>query len=224
MKFKLFYFVMFLWAPLLHAEEWDYTAKLSLKTMYLGKLATAVDDNNVLQPYVEINHKNGFYAYLWLNVPLKEGNPRRSLEVEPSVGYRRLLAEWTWETSLTLFDMQNPDVLDFEDDILSPKIKLNNRFFYAEALYYAADGGRDGWLAGVGTTHKLCGTVFLSANINYVDGPLHFEPIWYAKVKALVAFDAIPVEIFVEMQELIDQDSATDPREDQVAFGLSYRF
>ncbi len=197
---------------------------LSFKTKYLGKLGTTVDDNNVLQPYMEVRHKNGLYAYLWLNLPLKEGNPRRSLEIEPSVGYRTTMGNWTWDTSLTLFDIQNPRVLDFDGDILSPKIKLSNSFFHAEILYYAADGARDGWLAGVGLKHRWGSAISLFAEINYVDGPFHFEPILYSKFKALLAIDNLATDLFVEVVQILREESANEPRQDQVALGLSYHF
>lgn len=224
MKTMLFYIGLILWAPLLVAGDMDYSAKLSLKTKYLGKLGTTVDDNNVLQPYVELNHKSGLYGYLWLNLPLKEGNPKRSLEIEPSLGYRKSAGEWTWDASLTLFDIQNPGVLDFTGDILSPKIKLSNPFFYTEAIYYAADSGRNGWLVGVGANKNLRGAVSLSGNINYVEGPLDFEPILYAKFKALVSLNKRHMDLFVEIMQIVHRESANDPRRDQVALGLSYSF
>ena len=195
-----------------------------MKSKYLGKLGTTVDRHSVLQPYLELSHSNGFYGYLWLNLPLKDGNPDRSLEVEPRVGYRKLLNDWRVDLSLTLFDIQNPRVLDFEGDILGSSIKVSKGMFYLETIVYSADRGRDGLLGGFGAEKRISDHLSLFAEVNYVDGPFHFEPIAYVEFKAEYALENSPIALFIEVMEVFHKTSRSDGRKDQIALGLSYSF
>ncbi len=206
------------------AGDFELSAKLSLKSKYLGKLATTVDSHSVLQPYVELSHSNGFYGYLWLNLPLKEGNPNRSLEVEPRIGYKKSLNDWTVDISLTLFDIQNPRVLDLDGDILGSRIMVSKGMFYLESIVYTADGGRDGLLGGFGAEKRLSRNFVLSAELNYVDGPFHFEPLAYGEIKAELTLDNSPVALFIEVMEVFHKTVRSEQREDRIAVGLSYAF
>lgn len=208
----------------LAADSVEYSANIAIKTDYLGKIGTTVDNHNVLQPYVELSHENGFYGSVWFNLPLKEDNPMRSFEFEPSIGYRAEFGEWNWTAALTLFDLQNPKTLDFSGDVLSPSIKLSRGAFYTEALYYAAEGAEDGWLTSVGFSQAIGNRANLTGNLTYVDAPFHFEPIWYSKLTADLSLKPVPVSLFVEFMDILAEKNDQDTRTDQVALGMRYFF
>lgn len=224
MKQLLIGAVILLWVPGAVGDDLEYFAQLSLKTRYLGKLGTTVDDRPVLQPYLEVSQNQGFYASLWLNVPLEEGNPNRSLEIEPSAGLRRVVKGWAMDLFVMLTDFQNPRVLDFDSDVFSTGVKLNNGRFAVEAIRYIADGGRDGLLGSIGLRHQWRDRMFLSLDTHYADGPLHFRPISYLKLKLEVPLQPTSMALFVEVLEVLHSTSATERRRDQTAVGISYRF
>lgn len=215
---------LLLWVPASLAEGITYAAQLSVKSQYLGKLGTTVDDRVVLQPYLEVNHDSGWYGYLWLNIPLSDGNPKRSLEIEPSAGYRHQLWGWKWDWSLTLFDIQNPGLLDFSGDILGPKLMLSRRNWYLEVLHYEAEGAENGYLLGGGGNWQLARGLNLQASLSYVDGPFHFEPIVYGKVKAIWSLPTYGVDVFVEALEILQEQNIGESRRDQIAVGLSFTY
>ncbi|NIB41683.1 hypothetical protein HBA55_18910 [Pseudomaricurvus alkylphenolicus] len=224
MKSMIWVVVLFLLGFGLQAQEVSYAAQVSVKTKYLGKLGTTVDDHAVLQPYIGASHDNGWYGYLWLNIPLEDGNPRRSFEVEPSIGYRRQLGDWQWDLSLTLFDIQNPRVLDFVGDILSPKVMLSRGGWYLEAIHYEADGADDGHLFGGGGHWRLEGGLELEASLSYVDGPFAYDPIVYGKAKAAWSLPIAGISVFVEALAILQERNPQEPRRDQLAVGLTYAY
>ena len=206
------------------AQGLDVSGSLSLKTKYLGKLGTTADNDTVLQPYVEANHASGMYGYIWFNLPLKAHNPSRSLEFEPSVGYRTNVGKWKVDASLTLFDIQNPRVFDFKGDILSPKIKASRNGYYTEYLQYIADRGKDGFLVEVGKAFKPTQQLAVSVNVTYVDGPFHFEPIVYARFKAKYQFASSAWQVSLDVLDLVEREASNEQRRDRVAVGLHYAF
>jgi len=213
-----------LWAPVSWAEGIDYTAQLSIKSQYLGKLGVTVDDHAVLQPYLEVNSDSGWRGSVWLNIPLNGGNPKRSLEIESSVGYRHQLAGWNWDWSLTLFDIQNPRVLDFSGDVLGPRLMLSRRNWYLEVIHAEADNAENGHLLGGGGQWQLARGLNLQTSLSYVDGPFHFDPIIYSKVKVIWSLRMSGVDVFVEALNILQEQNISEPRSDQIAMGISFTY
>lgn len=205
------------------SQDTNYASQISIKSQYLGKLGTIVDDRVVLQPYLEINHDSGWYGNLWINIPLSDGNPNRSMEIEPTAGYRYELGDWKWNWSLTLFDIQNPGLLDFSGDVLGPRLMLSRSNWYLEALHYEADGAENGSLFGSGVNWQLDRGFEIQASLNYVDGPFHYEPIVYGKVKVIWSSPTYGVDLFVELLDIVQEQNLGESRRDQIAVGLNFK-
>lgn len=206
------------------AEEFDYTAQLSIKNQYLGKLGVTVDDHPVLQPYLAVNSDSGWYGSLWLNVPLNAGNPKRSLEIESSVGFRHQLAGWNWDWSLTLFDIQNPGVFDFSGDVLGPRLLLSRRNWFLEAIHAEAANTRNGQLFGGGGQWQLARDLTLQTSLSYVDGPFSLEPIVYSKAKVIWSLPLSGVDVFIEALNILQEQNRRESRSDQIAMGISFTY
>ncbi|MET1256875.1 hypothetical protein [Aliikangiella maris] len=205
------------------ADDMEYTTVLTYKTKYLAKIGATVD-TNVFQPYFEAKSKSGFYSSLWLNIPLEHGNPNKSIEVEPSIGYISHFEGWTLNTSLTLFDIENPDTLDFDGDMIGSKIRVENSMMYFEVLHYTADDNNNGLLSEIGTELKFFEKEKIFVNLSYVDGPLHFKPIIFSKVKLVRPIDNSNFSFSLELLNVIDKKSSQDVRKDGVSLGISYAF
>jgi len=213
-----------LWAPASWADGNEYIAQLSLKNQYLNKLGVIFDDQAVLQPYLEVNSDSGWYGSLWLNIPLDEGNPKRSLEINPSIGYSHQLAGWNWDWSLTLFDNQNPRILDFSGDVLGPKLILSRGNWYLEVIHAEADKAENGHLLGGGGQWQLAHDLNLHASLSYVDGPFNFGPIVYSKVKATWSLPVSGFDVFVEALNILQEQNISESRSDQIAVGISFTY
>lgn len=213
-----------LMAPLSWAEGYEYVAQLSIKNQYLNKLGAVFDDHAVLQPYLEVKSDSGWYGSLWLNIPLDEGNPKRSLEINPSVGYRHQLAGWNWDWSLTLFDNQNPGILDFSGDVLGPKLLLSRGNWYLEVIHAEAANAKNGHLLGGGGQWQLARDLNLQASLSYVDGPFNFEPIIYSKVKAIWSLPMPGFDVFFEALNILQEQNINESRSDQIAVGISFTY
>ena len=212
------------WVPVSWTEGFTSAVQLSVKSQYLGSLGSAVDDNAVLQPYLEINHDSGWHGYLWLNIPLSDGNPNRALEIEPSIGYRHQLSGWNWDWTLTLFDIQNPGVFDFSGDVLGPKLTLSRRNWYLQYLHYVADAAENGQLIGGGRNWQLGRDLKIESSLSYVDGPFHFEPIVYGKMKAIWSLPKYGVDLFVEALDILQEQDRDESRGGQIAVGISFNY
>lgn len=215
---------LLLWAPLSAAEGFDFTAQLSIKNQYLGKLGVTVDDHPVLQPFLAVNSDSGWYGSLWLNIPLNKGNPKRSVEIEPTVGFRHQLAGWNWDWSLTLYDIQNPGLLDFSGDVVGPRLMLSRSSWYLEMVHAEADKANNGSLLGAGGQWQLASSLNLQASLNYVDGPFSLEPIVYSKVKVIWSLPISEVNVFFEAQNILQEQNRNETRRDQVAVGVSFTY
>lgn len=213
-----------LWPPLSWAEGAEYIAQLSIKNQYLNKLGAVFDDHPVLQPYLEVNSDSGWYGSLWLNIPLSPGNPKRSLEINPSVGYSHQLAGWNLDWSLTLFDNQNPGILDFSGDVLGPKLILSRQNWFLEVIHAEAANADNGHLLGGGGQWQLTQNLNLQASLSYVDGPFNFEPIVYSKVKAIWSLPISGFDVFFEALNILQEQDVSESRSDQIAVGISFTY
>lgn len=215
---------LLLWASVSWAEGIDYTAQFSIKNQYLGKLGVTVDDHAVLQPFLAANSGSGWYGSLWLNIPLNGGNPKRSLEVESSVGYRHQLAGWNWDWSLTHFDIQNPGILDFSGDVIGPRLMLSRKNWYLEVIHAEADNAEDGSLFGGGGQWQLARDLNLQTSLSYVDGPFQLKPIVYGKMKVIWSLPISGIDVFVEALDILQEQNIGERRSDQVAVGISFTY
>lgn len=206
------------------ASDMKYNYKIDFKTKYIGKLGTTVDNKNVVQPYLEMNAASGFYSSLWLNIPLKKDNPKRSLEIEPSIGYKYIYNDWRVDTSLTYMDLQNPKILDFSGDVLNSKVKLSKNNHYLELLHYRANKAKNGWLMGIGTQVNVKENLSLSANIRYSDGPFSFEPMYYGQFYLSHKIKKLNLIFTTEILKIFKKKNGNEQRDDEIAFGVSYKF
>jgi len=200
-----------------------YTAKISIKSKYLGSIGTTVDDRAVLQPYIEFGNSTGFYGYFWANVPVTEGNPKNSAELEPSIGYRQSTPWFDWNASLTVFDMQSPNLLQYRQDVLSPSVKISKGNIYAELRYYGADRAEDGVLFGAGYNVASFKGVALNTSLVYVDAPFYFEAIAYGKVTATKNFEGSDWVVGLEMMGIFYFKDREDVRDSEFAVVVGYR-
>ena len=224
-RFNLLIFLSFLSFLSINvfANDIKYSYKIDVKTKYIGKLGATVDDESVIQPFLKMNADNGFYSSLWLNLPLTKDNPKRSLEIEPSIGYKYIYNGWEADTSLTYIDLQNPKALDFSDDVLNSKIKLSKNDHYVEMLHYRASNAKNGWLMGVGTQVNIKNVLSFSANVRYSDGPFSFKPMYYGQFYLSHEIKKLNLIFTAEILKVF-RTKPNEQRGDEVALGVSYDF
>ncbi len=226
MKYKFSFFVVSLAFTTVKAfsKDIEYNYKTSYKTKYIAKLGTTVDDKSVIQPYIEAKFNSNFYTSLWLNIPLTKKNPKRSLEIEPSIGYKKSNNNWGFDTSVTYIDLQNPKVLDFSGDVLNSKIKLTKDNHYIEVLHYMASNANNGWLLGIGTKFNIENVLSLSANLRYSDGPFSLEPMYYGQFNLSHEIKELNLVFTVELLKIFKKTNHLEQRDDEIALSASYKF
>jgi len=192
---------------------------LGLKKTYISTLGVTIDDGLLVQPSVTYTNENGVYGYLWFNLPADTENEHNSYEFEPSIGFNWRVDDMLFDTSFILFDFENPDVFDFNNDVLGTRFRMDKSPFYIETIHYSSHNNRDGLIGIIGAEHTINDQFSLSYNLAKSKGPLHFEDMTFSKVKATYKVSGYPLTLFIERLFIFERQ-ADEFREETTSFGL----
>lgn len=175
--------VFALW-PFSFAAESDmvWNGSVALKNNYVFSNGVEIDNNPVVQFWVNGQFPSGVYLDFWSNVPTESGNPNQTGELDWTVGYIHKFQSGKLNVFLSYFDVQFPDLFEGSGDVWGPKIHWLNDRYYAEVTHYTVDNFRDGYLIGTGTYYSFGRGWSLTGKLNLGDGPYQREKIVVGKI------------------------------------------
>lgn len=202
--------------------RFSWLGSASLKNNYIFSTGTEIDDKPVFQLWLRGTSESGFFVDFWGNAPLRSGNPKRSAEMDFSIGYSKTFGiKHTLTAMLSYYDIETPELLDFDNDVLSPVLKWQTGNFYTEGIYFLVDGDRDGYRIENSYTHRLSERLELQGKLNFADGP-------YTNKKAVIGKLAVHYSpqgwwlnrVSIELNEMLYLENEFDVRDFGVTFSL----
>lgn len=192
----------------------DRYGTVSLKNNYVFSTGTQIDDKPVLQLWARAAFNRGWFVDLWSNVPLADGNPRRSAEIDYSIGYRHDFGVYGKVTAmLTYYDIQTPDVFNFNNDAWGPVLRWQKGNFFTEGMYFFVDGERDGFRILNSYTHPLSDRLSVRGKLTVADGPFANQAALVGKLGVSYTNPAHWVEsVGLEVSEILYAEDHNDPR------------
>ncbi|MEO0369718.1 MAG: hypothetical protein AAF197_13205, partial [Pseudomonadota bacterium] len=185
-----------------------------LKNNYVFSTGTEIDDKPVSQLWIRGKNQTGFFVDIWANAPLNSGNPRRSGEIDYSIGWEKQLEGiGTITAMLTYYDIQLPTLFDFENDVWGPVLKWQTGNFYSEGMMFFVDNGRNGFRVVNSYTHHVSDGLSIKANLNFADGPYSNQEAVIGKLGIAYYNSAWPIEYFgIEVSDILWAEDPFDPR------------
>lgn len=202
----------------------QFSGWMSVASKDIGTIGIQADKHPVTQFYGAAQTDQGFYAALWANMPLDSDNPYKSKEVDLIFGVNKTIADIQLDISFALYDLEKPDLGDFNEDVVTTRIMLGKDNYYVESYYYDAMGKRNGWLTAAGATFDITQSVNLSASLNHTSGPFGFKTVTF--VKSILTFkeESSPLSLHLEFTDQLYRQDSNDPRRFAMLVGMRYDF
>jgi len=200
------------------------TGWVSVLNRDIGTIGTLADNNPVLQVYGATTFKSGFYTSLWANIPLDSDNKYRSTELDLAIGASKTYSGYTFDFSLAVFDIENPDFGDLNNDIVTTRFRVDKANNYFEMSFYEGMGARDGWLTAIGNSFSFNDSLSLSSSINYTSGPFTFKNVVFLKAMLHYTPRTHVISYFVEVTDQLYRQDPDDPRKFVFLSGLRYSY
>ena len=192
--------------------EFDWQGSLSLKNNYVFSTGTEIDDNPVAQLWLRGYKDNGLFVEVWSNLPLDPDNVNRSAEIDYAIGYRQNLKNFgELTTALYYYDIQTPDIFNFNNDAWGPGLMWQYGKYTFDGLYFFVDGAQDGFRLSNAFTQTLNTQWSITPKLNYADGPFQSQAVVVGKLNIAYRNPRWWLESFsLEFSEIL---YAADPNE-----------
>ncbi|MBL4670804.1 MAG: hypothetical protein JKX81_00990 [Arenicella sp.] len=207
-----------------NGQNIQHTGWLSLLNKDIGTIGTLADRSPVMQVYVNSVFDDKFYTSLWANIPLDSDNRSRSTEFDLSLGYIKKYNDYTLDFSVALFDIENPSIGDFENDILTTRFRVDKNNNYFEISHYEGMSAENGWLAAIGNTVKVSDALILYSNLSYTSEPFNFGTVAFVHSKLAYSPVNNGMVYFAEFTDQLYRENPSDPRRSALLFGIRYDF
>ncbi len=202
----------------------DHSGWLSFLSKDIGTIGTLADRNPVMQVYINSTFDNRIYTSLWANIPLDPSNESRSTEFDFSVGYVFQSGDYKYDFSLALFDLQNPSIGDFDNDIITTKFRVDRKNVHFEISHYEGINAQNGWLTAVGYHHSFSERLSLSSTVSYTTGPFNFDAVAFFHTKMTYKFKTGKMAYFAEFVDQLYRENPLDPRRSTMLLGVRRDF
>jgi len=209
-------------------EDWlktpvcELSGNVSLKTAYITADGFVADNDGVIQASITAGCEKGYYASAWVNAPLTDQNP--SDEIDWTIGKVSEVIGGELNTSVSIFDIKNPDLFDFEGDLISPSTTFTKNNFYGTVDGYFAKGG-NGYALEAGITGEAnLGDINVNYSVGprYVNGPFNNPEITFIDSSVGISTKHIPnVSLGIQGMTVLDKQDS-DSRHSAVSFGITY--
>ncbi len=201
-------------------DKCEYSATVAARTAFLTADGFQADDE-VVQLSLDAECKDGWYGSVWGNKSLT-GAP--SDELNLIAGKVTNVIGGTLDTSVSYLDIKNPDLLDFDGDLIAPAARFEYDNLYIAGEAYLGDG--DGWAFEGGVMEEVSvGPLDLAAStgLRHVEGPFQAPGFTYINSNIGVSTPNLPgLEVGLQVFTVIDK-AADDTRGNAKALGVHYR-
>ncbi len=199
-----------------------YTA---LKNNYVFSTGTKIDANPVAQLWLHKRFAKGLFLDLWSNMPLEDGNPSYSAEVDYKIGFGHDTRFGHFDYSIAYYDIQLPRVFDLDNNFYAPEIYWRKNNLSVLATYFGGESARDGFRVSFGYHYQSAKAWSLNTHINYANGPFRAQEAVIGKLNLSYSLRARWLSrISVELSEPLYLEDPDDRRDTDVTFSLYYDF